>query len=229
MASCLRCAICPCNWVSDEPAAHSDRRTCSRRWWRWCSFQRRLTSWGSLCRSKAKQKKKEIGKITTRLSDMTQLKLHLVHFRDDTSPVISCSACTLWSCWKWGARLWQTPSDFHSSLHTASLTLYSGPSGCQWCPDSPEHNKVDRKKSLTWFLLLLFYLWHTFFYIVTSHVKSLPVSVDLTGYSNRSTGCLNGSESGEVIIRRTSSRHWPLHAFTFKTTPRFWEFWFPPC
>lgn len=103
-----------------------------------------------------------MGKITIRLSDMTQLQLQLVHFRDDASPVISCSVCTLWSCWKWGARLWQTPSDFHSSPHTASLTLYSGPSECQWCLDSPEHNKVETKKSLTWRLLLLFNPWHAF-------------------------------------------------------------------
>lgn len=56
-------------------------------------------------------------------------------------------------------------------------------------------------------------------------LKCFPTSVDFfTGYSKRSTGCLNGSESGESIIRRSSSRHWPLHALTSKATPRLFEF-----
>lgn len=50
-----------------------------------------------------------------------------------------------------------------------------------------------------------------------------------TGYSKRSTGCLNGCESGEAIIRRSSSRHRPRHAFTSKATPRLLEFWLAAC
>lgn len=57
----------------------------------------------------------------------------------------------------------------------------------------------------------------------------MVVSGCFTGYSKRSTGCLNGSESGEEVIRRSSSLHWPRHAFTSKTTPRFLEFGFAPC
>lgn len=49
-----------------------------------------------------------------------------------------------------------------------------------------------------------------------------------TGYSKRSTGCLNGCESGEAIIRRSSSLHRPRHAFTSKTMLRL-EFWLAAC
>lgn len=43
----------------------------------------------------------------------------------------------------------------------------------------------------------------------------------VTGYSKRSTGCRNGSESGLSIILRRRSLHWFFQALMSNATPRF--------